>query len=132
MIKSKSENLSRKSRGANSEIWRLKLDKNENVYGISKFVVNAVKNMDFDRINFYSNPDKLLDKLSEEYNCARSCFLLTNGILEALCLIANTYLNKNEEILSYNPILSSALELQGIKFKEIEWKPPKEMLDSFY
>jgi len=101
--------------------WRLKLDKNENIYGVSEAIINTIKNFDYSEISFYWGPDKLLNKLSEKYKRNNEHFTLTNGCSEALNLIISLYLNKDEEILSYNPILSPYIELKSGKYKEIEY-----------
>ena len=44
--------------------WRLKLDNNENIYGISDLTYSALKNTPREDICFYPYDKKLVDKLS--------------------------------------------------------------------
>jgi len=83
--------------------WRLKLDKNENVYEASKFVVSALKNFDGEKIHLYPDYSGIIEKLSIEYNLNQKNILLTNDDLEAINLVINTYLDKDEEIIFLNP-----------------------------
>ena len=116
------EDLPPKNADTNAQEWRLKLDKNENIYGVSKFVINSLKNMDFDKISLYSNPEKLIEKLSQKYNRKKNNFLITNGDNEAFNLITGTYLDKEREMLSYNPLPSFFVKLQNAEFKEIQYR----------
>lgn len=116
------ENLPLKKREAENQNQRLKLDKNENIYGVSNFIINSIKNTDFDKINSYQNPDKLLDKLSQKHQRKKDNFILTSDCEDALNLIINTYLSEGDEILSYNNILSPFIELQGAVSREIEYE----------
>ncbi len=83
--------------------WRLKLDSNENIYGSSNVVLSAIKNIDPLSISTYPVYGKVLDKISEKYNLIKENILLTNGSSEAINIILNTYLNPEDEILSYCP-----------------------------
>ena len=83
--------------------WRLKLDSNENIYGASSNVLSAIKNIDLSSISLYPTYGKTLDKLSQKYDIKKENILLTNGCDEAINVILNTYLNPQDEILSYYP-----------------------------
>ena len=104
--------------------WRLKLDSNENIYSISPIVVNAIKNMDFSEVSLYPAYGKTIDKLSEKYNVKYENILLTNGCDEAINVIINAYLDKEDEILSYNPTFvmpQKYAEILGAKVNLIDY-----------
>ena len=104
--------------------WRLKLDSNENIYSISPIVVNAIKNMDFSDVSLYPAYGKTIDKLSEKYNVKYENILLTNGCDEAINVIINAYLDKEDEILSYNPTFvlpQKYAEILGAKVNLIDY-----------
>ena len=44
--------------------WRLKLDKNENVYGCANNILSAIKNISNEEISQYPIQNKLIDKFS--------------------------------------------------------------------
>ena len=104
--------------------WRLKLDSNENIYGISPIVTNAIKSMDFSDVSLYPAYGKTIDKLSEKYNVKYENILLTNGCDEAINVIINAYLDKEDEILSYNPTFvmpQKYAEILGAKVNLIDY-----------
>ena len=82
--------------------WHLKLDNNENVYGISDLAHSTLKNVSKEELGFYPNPEKLIDKLSLTYELNKENILLTNGAQDALKLCFDTYLETNDEILTYD------------------------------
>ena len=86
--------------------WRLKLDANENIYGCSNSVISFLKNFQLEDISLYPVYGNIIDKISSKYELNRNNVLLTNGCDEALSVIANTYLDSEDEILSYNPTFS--------------------------
>ena len=51
----------------NKQNYRLKLDLNENIYGASPFVVNAIKNTDSSDIYLYPSYGEVVDKIVEIY-----------------------------------------------------------------
>ena len=86
--------------------WRLKLDSNENIYGASPCVISAIKNFDEKEISLYPCYGKLLDKLAQKHFLEDGNILLTNGCDEALNIIINTYMEPQDEFLSFNPSFS--------------------------
>lgn len=86
--------------------WRLKLDANENIYGCPNSVLSLIKNIPTDEIGLYPVYGNAIDKIASKYNLNKNNILLTNGCDEALNVIVNTYLESNDEILSYSPSFS--------------------------
>ncbi len=104
--------------------WRLKLDSNENIYGVNQIILNTLKNLDSKDVSLYPCYGELLDELSKRYKVEKNRLLLTNGCDEALSVIVNTYLDKDLEILSYNPTFSMPLlyaKILGAKTKQIQY-----------
>ena len=104
MIKAKEiiENLPQVNPEYNETKWRLKLDKNENIYSIPNYIISAIKNMDFDKISKYPNPDKLINKISNHYNIEYNNILLSNCTKEALRTVFDVYLEQDSEAIFYN------------------------------
>ncbi len=124
------ENLPQYEANSSDKTWRLKLDKNENVYGVSNVVLSSIKNMDFSEISKYPSSKKLIDKLSHHYNIKNEQLMLTNGFDEAIRLIISAYLDENKEIIAYEPIKSSILkyaQIQGSLAKEIKYSDFKNI-----
>jgi len=104
--------------------WRLKLDSNENIYGASASVLSAIKNFDAEDISLYPVYGKLIDKIAQKYNLNNDNILLSNGCDEGLSIILNTYLETEDEILSYNPSFSMPqiyAKIIGANIKLIEY-----------
>lgn len=108
MIKAKAilENLEPYKTDYYKQNWDLKLDSNENIYGVSDIVKKALQTLDFEDISLYPCYGKLLDKLSKKYNLTPDNILLTNGCDEALSIIMNTYIDCGDELLSFAPTFS--------------------------
>lgn len=104
--------------------WRLKLDSNENIYGASNAVLNTVKNINPEDICLYPCYGKLCDKLCRLYGLNEDNIILTNGCDEALNIIINTYIEKGDEFLSYNPSFSMPAlyaQIAGAEVKQIDY-----------
>ena len=83
--------------------WRHKLNLNENVYGANQNVISAIKNFDVTKISLYPTCDKIVEKFAKKYEINKENILLSNGSNEALKTLIDTFLDKNEEVLSYTP-----------------------------
>ncbi len=89
--------------------WIYKLDSNENIYGCDPNIINVVKNITAEEISLYPCYGELIDKLASKYGVSDENLIITNGCDEALSLIINSYLEKEDEILSYTPSFSMPL-----------------------
>ncbi len=104
--------------------WRLKLNSNENLYGISDLIFNVIKSINKEDISYYPAYGKLVDKLAKIYELSKDNILLTNGCDEALKIIMETFIEEDDELLTYNPTFSMPLlyaKLNGGKIKQIEY-----------
>lgn len=82
--------------------WRLKLDCNENIFGVSKFVLNALKNIDEKELSLYTNIDKYADKFCEKHKIKKENILFTDKKNYALTGIIGVYIDEDDEFLTYN------------------------------
>ncbi len=85
------------------ENWDMKLDSNENYIGPSTKVLSAIKNTTPESISRYPCYGKLYDKLAEKHDIEQMFFVLTNGADEALSAVINTFISKNDRILTVKP-----------------------------
>lgn len=84
----------------------LKLDSNENPYGASPEVIEALKNITPVQISHYPHYGELIDKIAQKFCVKDKEVLVTNGADEALSVIINTYLESGEELICFTPTFS--------------------------
>lgn len=104
--------------------WRLKLDANENIYGCPNCVSSLLKNFPIEDVSLYPVYGDVIDKISKKYELNSNNVLLSNGCDEALNVIVNTYLDNDDEILSYNSTFSMPslyAKIIGAKTRYIEY-----------
>ena len=105
--------------------WRLKLDSNENIYGCSPIIASTIRNFNLEDVSLYPTDGKLIDKVSTKYEIDKQTILFSNGCDEALSIIANTYLDYDDEILSFTPSFSMPAlysKIIGANVKFINYK----------
>ncbi len=117
--------------------WDIKIDSNENNYGASPKVYEAIKNCDIKDISFYPFYGELSQKVANFYGFDIDNIKVTNGADEALQGIIQTYLEKDETLLTLDisfemPIIYA--QIQGGKIKKVPFKekwifPINEFLD---
>lgn len=104
--------------------FELKLDSNENPYGPSPLVEQAIRNFDIKKIQCYPAYGKLIEKLALILNTRVENLLLTNGCDEAINVVLNTFLENNDEVLSFSPTFSMPKiysDVIGANFVEIPY-----------
>lgn len=84
----------------------LKLDSNENCWGVSKKVLAELKKIDETTISRYPFYGEVIGALSKKYSLSEENILTTNGADEALSVIISTYLEAKEELLCFIPTFS--------------------------
>jgi histidinol-phosphate aminotransferase len=82
---------------------KVKLDLNENLMGCSLKVVEALKKITAEDVSVYPEYDSFMEKLSSYLDVENENLILTNGADEALRIIMDTYLDKNDEIIIPTP-----------------------------
>jgi len=103
---------------------KIKLDLNENLMGCSLKVIEALKKVTCDDISVYPEYDTFMDKLSSYLDVGKNNLMITNGADEALRVIMDTYLDKNDEIIIPNPtfyIFESHSEIIGAKKNLVDY-----------
>ncbi len=80
--------------------WRLKLDKNENPYGCSDYVINTLRLINRKEISNFSGENIYKEKISSFFNVRYDNIFFANDSNDALKLILDVYLDKNEKLLS--------------------------------
>lgn len=113
----------------------LKLDSNENVFGPSKRVIDAFKNLDLKCFNLYPCYGELIGILAERFNFNKDNFLLTNGCDEAINIVLSSYLETQDSVLAFCPSFSMPKlysRIIGAEYKNInyieKWKFSPELL----
>ena len=105
--------------------WDIKIDSNENNYGASHKVYEALKNSDVKDISFYPFYGELSQKIADFYGFNIDNIKVTNGADEAIQGIIQTYLEKEETLLTLDisfemPVVYA--QIQGGKIKRVPFK----------
>lgn len=105
--------------------WDIKIDSNENNYGPSPKVINALKNCDVSKISFYPFYGELSKKIADLQGFLIDNIKVTNGADESLGGIIQTYLEPNEALLTIDvsfdmPIVYT--EIQGGQVIKVPFK----------
>lgn len=118
--------------------WDVKIDSNENNYGASPKVYEALKNADVKDISFYPFYGELSQKIANFYGFNINNIKVTNGADEAIQGIIQTYLEKDETLLTLDisfemPVIYA--QIQGGKIKRVPFKekwifPIDEFIDA--
>lgn len=111
--------------------WKLKLDFNENLFGPSEKVINAIKNIDSKNINYYPLYGEITEKLAEFTGFKSENIKVTNGADEAIYSIIQTYLDSNDKLLMVKPSFAMPMiyaNIVGAKVEKVSyqdrWKFP--------
>lgn len=80
--------------------WDIKIDSNENNYGPSEKVLNALEKCDISKISFYPFYGELSQKIADYNGFDVSNIKVTNGADEAIFSVIQTYLEKGEALLT--------------------------------
>lgn len=80
--------------------WDIKIDSNENNYGPSPKVLETLKKCDFKHISFYPFYGELSQKIADYQGFDIDNIKVTNGADESIQAIIQTYLEKDEALLT--------------------------------
>ena len=80
--------------------WDIKIDSNENNYGPSPKVIETLKNCDYKNISFYPFYGELSQKIADYQSFSIDNIKVTNGADESIQAIIQTYLEKDEALLT--------------------------------
>lgn len=113
--------------------WDIKIDSNENNYGSSPKVIEAIKSCNFKDISFYPFYGELSQKIADFYGFNIENIKVTNGADEAIQGIIQTYLEKDETLLTLDvsfemPVIYAQIQsgkIRKVPFNE-KWIFPIE------
>lgn len=103
----------------------LKLDSNENDFGPSPKVVDAIKNISSDDIKYYPYYGKLIQKLADFHGVDIENIILTAGADEAISSIFSTFLEVGQTVLTVEPSFVMPriyAKVNGLNFREVSYK----------
>lgn len=107
------------------EKWDMKLDSNENYIGPSTAVLNAIRNIEPEQVSHYPYYGILYDVLAHNFEIPSSNIVLTNGADEGLYAVINTYISKEDTILTVKPSFTMPkiyAQTIGAEYIEIPYK----------
>lgn len=113
--------------------WDIKIDSNENNYGASKKVIEAISNSTYKDISFYPFYGELSEKIADFYGFDLENIKVTNGADEAIQGIIQTYLEEGETLLTLDvsfemPVVYAKIQggnIVKVPFKT-KWQFPQE------
>ena len=133
----KNINLKQMISNNSKAVDKINLNLNENMMGCSLKVIEALRKISNEDISKYPNYETLLSKLSCYLNVNANQLLLTNGADNAITLIMDTYLNKDEKVIIPIPtfhVFLNFAELKGFNKKLVSYHddltfPTDEIID---
>lgn len=121
-----------------AEEWDVKIDSNENLYGPSERVLEAIRNVTQDDIQYYPYYGELTQKIADFVGVKAQNIKITNGADEAISGVLQTYMDENDVILTSNPTFAMPLiytKILGGKIVQVPYKekwvfPVEEFVDA--
>lgn len=104
--------------------WKLKIDLNENVFGPSPKVIEAIKNISPQDIQFYPVYGEITKKIAEYTGFELENIKVTNGADEAIYSVFQAYLNPEDAVLTVTPTFSMPViysKIVGAKLIEVPY-----------
>lgn len=105
--------------------WKLKLDFNENLFGPSQKVIDAIRNLDTRNINYYPLYGEITEKLAEFTGFKSENIKVTNGADEAIYSIVQTYLDADDKLLMVKPSFAMPMiyaNIVGAKVEKVNYE----------
>ena len=97
---------------------KIRMDHNENNWGCSPKVVEALKNINVLNISVYPEYEKLINKLSKHLGVPFQNVIVTNGSDDGIRSIIETYIEKGSEVVI--PVPTFTIFPQYFKLKQAE------------
>jgi histidinol-phosphate aminotransferase len=85
---------------------KIRLDLNENLFGCSPEVIKALKKIIKSDLDIYPGYDLLTEKIANDYSVKKQNVLLTNGADDAIRIVIDTFVDRNEEVIIPVPTYS--------------------------
>lgn len=108
------------------ESYDLKIDANENLFGCSDKVLEAIQNISREQILKYPLYGKITEKIADYLHISPDCIKVTNGADEALFSLMLTYLEKDDVMLTVTPSFSMPKIYAKVVGGNVEEVPYKE------
>ncbi len=108
-----------------AEEWDVKIDSNENLYGPSERVIEAIRNVTQDDIQYYPYYGELTQKIADFIGVDANSVKVTNGADEAISGVLQTYMDENDIIITTNPTFTMPLiytNILGGKVVQVQYK----------
>ena len=99
----------------------LRLDFNENLFGPSPKVLEALRNIAREAYGFYPEYGQLVSALSNFLNVPKECILPTNGSDEAIRALFDTYVEKADKVILLSPSYSMYELYAQVAGAQIVW-----------
>ena len=115
--------------------WDLKIDSNENLYGPSPKVLEAIRNVDPKDILFYPYYGELSQKIADYAGFEIDNIKVTNGADEAISSIFTAYLDPEDAVLTVTPSFAMPVvysQIIGSELIEVPYEKKWEFpIDAF-
>ena len=106
--------------------WDVKIDSNENLYGPSPRVIDAIKNITQKDIQLYPFYGELTDKIAQYVGFGIDEIKVTNGADEAIYSILQAYLDCGDAVLMVKPTFAMPIVYSKIIGADLIEVPYKE------
>lgn len=105
-----------------NNVWRIKIDENENPYGVPDGVLSALRNIKKEEISYFLSSKNLLEKLACFFSFEEENIFFSSSRLEILKYFFEVYLEENDKFLALEPFWVSSFEKVFKKYlKNIEF-----------
>lgn len=115
--------------------WGIKIDSNENVFGPSPKVIEAIRNIEERDIKFYPFYGEITKKIAEYVGFGIENVKVTNGADEAIYSVFQTYLDPDDAVLTVKPTFAMPVvysKILGAQLIEIPYSKKWEFpIDAF-
>lgn len=110
-------------------LGKLRLDANENTVGASPRVIEAmIQYLSEERASVYPEYAAAKGELAAYFDVDPNDFILTNGTEEAIQVLANTYIDASDEVITLSPSYGAYARhatMAGSKVREIPYRKEK-------
>ena len=114
IVKTKSYKISSGSRKG-----KIRLDANENSWGCSPKVMEAIKNLSVDDISAYPEYDSLIEKISEYEDLPTDSVVISNGSDDIIRAVIESYIEEGDKVIVPTPTFTMFPIFLGIKGAEV-------------
>ncbi len=115
--------------------WDIKIDSNENLYGPSPKVLEAIRNVQPSDILYYPFYGELSQKIADYVGFKLENIKVTNGADESICSIFQAYLEEGDAVITVRPSFAMPViysQMMGAELIEVSYEKKWEFpIDSF-